>query len=219
MDVTEEQLAASHRVYTRGVLEAYDLFALGASSRFIWRCPARKNLEHYNEHVSGNHLDIGVGSGYFLDHCRFPLSSPRLALMDLNHNSLDFTAKRIARYNPEIYHRNILEPIFIDAPKFDSVGLNYVLHCVPGSIESKAVALDHIKTLMNPNAIFFGATLLQGGVRRTAAARQLMNTYNKKGIFSNRDDTLEGLQKELGKRFEEISVEVIGCAAIFSGRA
>ncbi len=42
----------------------------------------RPFLTLYDQYVSANHLDIGVGTGYFLDHCRFPAANPRLALMD-----------------------------------------------------------------------------------------------------------------------------------------
>jgi hypothetical protein len=43
---------------------------------------------------------------------------------------------------------------------------------------------------MNPVAVLFGSTLLQGGVRRTWLAMGLMAAYNWKGIFSNRGDDL-----------------------------
>ena len=106
----------------------------------------------------------------------------------------------------------------IDAAKFDSVGINYLLHCLPGTIESKTVTLDHLKALMNPNAVLFGSTLLQNGVSRNWFARRLMDFYNKKGIFSNRHDALHGLQQALSQRFQDVSVETVGCAALFSGR-
>jgi hypothetical protein len=44
-----------------------------------------------------------------------------------------------------------------------------------------------------------------------------MNAYNRKGIFSNREDGLDGLTRALNQRFREVSVEVVGCAALFSG--
>ena len=46
----------------------------------------------YQEHISLNHLEVGVGTGYFLQHCRFK-GTPRIALMDLNQNCLDMTAR------------------------------------------------------------------------------------------------------------------------------
>jgi hypothetical protein len=65
----------------------------------------------------------------------------------------------------------------------------------------------------------FGATLLQGGVRRSWVAKRLMAIYNKKGIFTNERDDLHGLKQALDARFRDVSVEVAGCAAIFSARA
>ena len=69
---TKEQVDAGQAVYTKGNLAAYDLFVLGISNRYIWKCPSVRIKEHYNQHLSSNHLDVGVGTGYFLDQCRFP---------------------------------------------------------------------------------------------------------------------------------------------------
>src|SRR5438876_5644469 len=139
MDATPEQVEAGHAFCTKRVLAIYDLAILGYFSRVAWKCPSRRILEHYEEHVSTNHLDVGVGTGYFLDRCRFASPSPRLALMDLNSNCLAVAGRRIARYDPEAYRANVLEPFPFRVPKFDSVGMNYLLHCLPGSIRSKGV--------------------------------------------------------------------------------
>lgn len=138
--------------------------------------------------------------------------------MDLNAESLAFAGARIARYEPEAYRQNVLEPISLDAEGFDSVGLNYLLHCLPGDVESKSIVFDHVATRMNPGAVIFGSTLLQGGVTPKWMARRLMAVYNRKGIFSNRQDDLAGLERALTQRFEDVSLEVVGCAALFSGR-
>jgi 2-polyprenyl-3-methyl-5-hydroxy-6-metoxy-1,4-benzoquinol methylase len=217
--VTTDQVKAGQAIYSQRLLSVYDLIVLGISNQLIWQCPTPRLVNHYNTHVSTNHLDVGVGTGYFLDHCQFPTSTPRVALMDLNLETLDFAAQRIDRYQPEIYQQNVLDPIAWTQDKFDSVGINYLLHCLPGSIESKSVVFDHLKSLMNPNAVLFGSTLLQGGVSRTWVAKQLMKVYNKRRIFSNQSDQLESLQQALRNRFRDVSVEVVGCAALFSGRA
>ena len=124
------------------------------------------------------------------------------------------------RFDPkaERYRHNILEPITIDAPKFDSVGLSYLLHCVPGSITSKAVALDHLKPLMNPDGVLFGATILQDIVQRRWIARRAADALNAKGVFSNRRDYLAGLKDALTQRLRDVSIETIGRVALFSGR-
>jgi ubiquinone/menaquinone biosynthesis C-methylase UbiE len=218
MNVTAEQVDAGQAVYSKRTLAAYDFVVLGISNRFLWKCPTSGLEEHYNQHITANHLDVGVGTGYLLDRCRFPAPTPRVALMDLNSDALAFASRRIARYKPETYRRNVLDPISMDTSGFDSVGINYLLHCIPGSIESKSVAFDHLKRLMNPNAVLFGSTLLQGGVPRSWFAKRLMDAYNKKGIFSNEHDDLEGLERALTRRLRQVSVQVVGCAALFSGR-
>jgi 2-polyprenyl-3-methyl-5-hydroxy-6-metoxy-1,4-benzoquinol methylase len=219
MSFTSQQIVAGQAVYTRRTLAIYDFAVLGLSNRFVWKCPTRRLEQHYNRHLTANHLDVGVGTGYFLDRCNFPSSEPRISLIDLNADVLEFASQRIERFHPETYRRNVLEPLLIDAAKFDSVGINYLLHCLPGSIDLKAVAFDHLKPLMHPNAVLFGATLLQHGVPRSWSSKLLMAAYNRKGIFSNRQDDLDGLKRALAQRFRQVTVEVVGCAALFSGRA
>ncbi len=219
MEVTPQQVEAGQAVYSRRNLELYDLIVHGISNPLIWKCPTGRLIEHYNQYISGNHLDVGVGTGYLLDKCRFPLAAPRVGLMDLNHHTLDYASGRIARYAPEIWQRNILEPIPFKDDGFDSIGISYLLHCIPGSIESKAVAFDHLAELLNPGGVLFGATLLHEGVERSWFARRLMALYNKKGIFSNKQDSLDGLSQVLEQRFSDVSLSVVGCAALFAVRA
>jgi 2-polyprenyl-3-methyl-5-hydroxy-6-metoxy-1,4-benzoquinol methylase len=214
---TIEEVEAGQAVYTKRTLSAYDIIVLGISNRYIWKCPSSRIEAHYNNHLSSNHLDVGVGTGYFLDRCKFPTDSPRVALMDMNTNTLEFASKRIERYSPETYPQNILEKISTAIAPFDSVGVNYLFHCVPGAMIDKAVAFDHLKELMNPGARIFGSTILQGGVKRGWMAEKLMAFYNKKGIFANTDDDLEGLRSSLTQRFESVTLEVVGCVALFSG--
>ena len=210
---------AGQAVYTRPVLAAYDLFVLRFSNRFVWRCPWPRLLAHYDRQMSANHLDVGVGTGFFLDRCRFPVPRPRLALLDLNANSLAVSGHRLARYRPEIYRADVLAPIDIDVPVFSSIGLNYLLHCLPGTISDKGAVFRHLKPLLAPGGVMFGATLLHGGVDRSWPARRLMAVYNAKGIFDNAHDDLEGLRAMLAEHLDAVSVDVVGCAALFSGHA
>lgn len=218
MNFTPEEIEAGQAIYTKRVLRYYDLRVLWLSNPLIWRCPTRRLLDHYDRFITANHLDVGVGSGYYLDKCTFPKSPPRITLMDLNANALAFAAERIARYQPETLNRNVLEPITFGGPVFDSAGLNYLLHCLPGDMASKCCAFDHLRPLMAPGAIIFGSTLLQEGVERNIAARVLMAHYNFYGVFSNIRDSLDSLRFELEKRFRHVSIEVAGCVALFSAR-
>jgi hypothetical protein len=95
--------------------------------------------------------------------------------------------------------------------------LNYVLHCIPGDIVSKAVIFEHLKALTKPGAVIFGATLLHEGVPRNWLARKVMDRNNENGIFSNVNDSLDGLEMALSEHLTASSVNVVGCVAIFSG--
>jgi ubiquinone/menaquinone biosynthesis C-methylase UbiE len=85
---------------------SYDLAVLQFSNSFVWQCSSHVLLDFYNQHISDKHLDIGVGTGYFLDRCRFPSTTPEIALFDLNPHSLAKSAKPLRRYNPSCYMGN-----------------------------------------------------------------------------------------------------------------
>jgi hypothetical protein len=50
------------RVYTPLVLRAYDLFVLGFSNRFVWRCRSATMLERYGRHVWGDGFEDFVAA-------------------------------------------------------------------------------------------------------------------------------------------------------------
>ena len=218
MSTARERTEGGTALYSRFILSIYDWYCLGYQCRFYWRCPAHYMLELYNQHVSANHLDIGVGTGYFMDKCKFPNTSIRLALMDLNTNSLRAASRRLIRYKPEVYQRNVLEPFDIDAPAFDSIGMMNLLHCLPGNLETKAMVFEHAKAVMNPGAVIFGSTILYEGVKRSAQATLAIKYSNKNGWMDNMNDSLEDLRGSLQRSFSESSVKVIGCEALFWAR-
>ncbi len=210
---------AGQAVYSPLFLRFYDLFVLGFNGNIAWRCPPGGLVRMYDEHVAARHLDIGVGSGYYLDKCRFPTPAPDITLMDLNPNSLAAAARRIARYRPKTHQGNALEPIDLPAGAFDSVGLNWLLHCMPGSIATKSAVFDHVKAVLAPGGVVFGSTVLHHGVVHNAFSRWMMNLLNEKGAFTNLEDDLAGLQHELDQRFGRVQIKVVGSVAIFSARA
>ena len=217
---TPDEVEAGHAFYTRRTLAIYDPMILGYFSRLAWRCPAKRILEHYDQHVSSNHLDGWPGTGYFLDRAHFDSSSPRIVLMDLNDACLEAAGRRIARHRPEVVRANALEQIPYDGPPFYSIGLNYLLHCIPGGSREKGPAvLGSVKAVAAPGATVFGATLLHDGVPRNFMARQVMARNNRHGIFSNEDDDLDGLREVLEEHLKDPTLDVVGCVGIFAGRA
>jgi hypothetical protein len=205
-------------VYTPLALALYDLAVLGFSNSFVWQCSSHVLVDFYNQHISNKHLDIGVGTGYFLDRCRFPSNAPKIALFDLNRHSLAKSAKRLRRYNPSCYMGNALQRIDIGMSGFDSIALNYLLHCLPGNLASKSIVFEHVKPLLTDGGVIFGSTILGEGVRHNPLARQLMKIYNARGIFSNLLDRQPDLEAGLRKHFDEYTIHIAGCVALFSAR-
>ena len=217
--VHDEAAVAGAAIYSKPLLSGYDLFVLGFSNTFVWRCSTRIMLDFYNNNVSGNHLDVGVGTGYYLDKCTFPSPNPDVAIADLNENSLQATASRIERYKPKVHVANVLEPLDITPAGFDSIALNYLIHCLPGDIKSKSVVFKNLKPLLNSNGgVIFGSTILGAGVRHNLIGRVLMRTYNAKQIFSNTADNAADLENVLKDTFREYSIKLMGCVALFAGR-
>jgi hypothetical protein len=204
--------------YTPLSLAFYDLAVLRISNSFVWQCSSRLILDFYNQHISDQHLDIGVGTGYFLDKCRFPSTTPKIALFDLNPHSLAKSAKRLRRYNPSCYMGNALQRIDIGMSGFGSISLNYLLHCLPGNLASKSIVFEHVKPLLKDGGVIFGSTILGEGVRQNPVAEQLLKIYNGKGIFSNLSDRQSDLDAGLKAHFDEHTIRIAGCVALFSGR-
>ncbi len=210
---------AGQEVYTAGFLRVYDTVVLRFNGHLAWRCPPRRLLRLYDENISSRHLDIGVGTGYLLDKCRYPTRCPEITLMDLNPNPLRVAARRLRRYQPKTHRANALEPFGLPAGAFESVGLNWLLHCLPGDMAAKSIVFDHCKEVLAPEGVVFGSTVLSGGVRHTRWSRWMMERLNRDGTFSNPDDDLEGLRTQLEQRFDGARVEVVGAVGIFSARS
>ena len=207
-------IAKAHAIYTPVMLSAYDVLVHGLSNRFAWHCPTRRLVELYRSHLSANHLEAGVGTGFFLDRAG-AAQFDRLALLDINRHCLDRAGQRLARFKPALYQVNLLAPIKLELAPFTSVGLTYVLHCLPGRMSEKLAAVDHLRPLMGEGAVLFGATILGRGIAPNRAARALLDLYNAKGVFNNREDDMASLTDGLRQRFATVEIEQEGCVALF----
>lgn len=214
----DDATLAGQAVYSRRLLNWYDFIVLTVSNRWIWRCPTPRLVDWYDRHVTSTHLDVGVGTGYFLDRCRFPSAPPRITLADLNENCLAAAAARIRRYSPATVQIDVLRPFELPGGPFTSIGLNYVLHCLPGDLASKACVFDHLARHLAPGGVLFGSTLLGQGVRYSFAARKLAAFYNRKRVFSNTRDSREDLERLLRDRFPQVQIEMQGCVALFAAK-
>lgn len=218
-----EAVREGQAIYSRWVLACYDGFVYRFPTPFIWRVRTQDIAAHYQRHLSSSHLDVGVGTGLFLDRANFPTPQPRIALLDLNPNSLAVTAQRIVRYRPSVHQANVLDPQSVAdsglTRSFESIGLNYLLHCLPGDMSHKAVVFDNLRPYLASGGVLFGTTLLHSPAQQNALSRRLMSFYNRKGVFHNTSDTEDRLQTALADRFDNYELSVQGCLAFFAARA
>ena len=200
--------------YTRLLLNVYDPLVLGLAARFVWRCPTSQLVERYRRHIRGRHLDVGPGTGYFIERSGLRDGSP-VTILDPNANVLDHVSRRLRHLHITIVEADVCKPIPVGGP-FDSAALHLVLHCLPGPLSRKAVAVANVAAVLAPTGVLFGASVLGTSTRHTWLARRVLDAFNRRGAFDNLKDTEDGLREILEASFEHVELETIGSIAIFA---
>lgn len=200
--------------YTPWLLTIYDPFVLGFMARAVWRSPVPPVVDRYRHHVGRRHLDVGPGTGYFLDHARLAPET-EVTLLDPNPNVLSHTSRRLAALGATTVEADVLKPLPVRGP-FDSAALNFVLHCLPGPLDRKAAAIRNVADVLATDGVLFGGTILGSSERHTRVARAVLWAFNRQGSFDNLGDTERGLREILEESFHEVEIDVVGSAAMFT---
>ena len=200
--------------YTPFFLKIYDPVVLGFFTRVLWRCPTTRLVEGYRRHVRPLHLDVGPGTGYFLERAGLPERSP-VTILDPNVHVLDHASRRLQRLDITTVEADVCKPLPIDGP-FDSAALNGVIHCLPGPLSRKADAVANVAAVLAPTGVLFGASILGTCGRQTWLSRRVLYANNRRGTFDNLTDTEEGLRQILEASFERLELETVGSMAIFA---
>ena len=183
-------------------------------STYIWHCPTDRLMENYADHISDQHLEVGVGTGYFLQSTLCADHSGELTLMDLNAACLRKAGRRLAEYSPSLIQQDIRQPL-VPTAQFKSIAVNYVLHCVPGSFRSNIRIFEHLHEGLKEGGVLFGATLIDLGCDNSWLATGLMRMLNKLGIFQNSTDQIAQLKAALEAVFARVEIQLVGNAAVF----
>ena len=215
MDKTDPAYAGQAG-YSPAFLAIYDAWVIGVVAPRFLKTPIPKTVARYTELVGPRHLDVGPGTGYFLDKAQLDPAT-KLTLLDPNPAVLAKCARRLARFNPEVVEADVLKPLPAMGP-FDSIGLSHVLHCLPGPMDAKGVAIANLASVLAPEGVLFGATMLGRDAHHTKPARLLIAVGNKQGGFDNLSDTADGLRSILEASFDEVDVRVVGSMAEFEAR-
>jgi SAM-dependent methyltransferase len=202
--------------YNRFMLAIYDPWVLGFMAPVVWKSPVQPGIERYRQLLGRRHLDVGPGTGYFLKKAE-PAEGAEITLLDPNPKVLARTSRRLAALHPVTVEADVMKPLPLEG-RFDSAALSFVLHCLPGPQEHKAVAIRNIAAVLAPDGVLFGGTVLGMKEEHSRAARGVLRAFNRQGAFDNLGDTADGLREILGVSFEAVEVEVVGSTALFTAR-
>lgn len=244
---TTIETAKGARVYTPLSLKIYNVGVFGIVSPYGWRCPAETLVAFFNRNIlqatqpyasnpaasAPRVLDIGVGTGYFPVRARLAKET-ELILVDLNTDCLDDAKSSIERAHPEVGsraikvvgdflahgddHLSLYAKGRLPPGGFDAISLMFLLHCLPGPPARKAEALVRTRTLLRPDGVLFGATILAKNVRPNLLARFVLWMNNYLGIFDNYEDSAASFVEPLQNAFHDVKVEVVGCMLLFEAR-
>lgn len=202
--------------YTPFLLSVYDRFVIGFMAPRVLRTPVAPLLDQYRDLVGPRHLDVGPGTGWFLDQADLPATT-ELTLLEPNPNVLAHCARVLAAWQPTLVEADVLKPLPVSG-RFDSAALNMVLHCLPGPADRKAQAIHNVAAVLEPDGVLFGASVLGRSAPHSAPARAFLAIANRKGAFDNLADSADGLREMLAASFEAVEVTEMGSAARFVAR-
>jgi ubiquinone/menaquinone biosynthesis C-methylase UbiE len=200
--------------YNAAMLAIYDVWVLKFMAKAVWKVPVAQGVDRYRQHMGHRHLDVGPGTGYFIEKADPPRDT-EITLLDPNQTVLRHAAKRLEERHPITVEADVMKPLPVDGP-FDSAALSFVLHCLRGPEGNKAVAVRNIADVLSPEGVLFGGTVLGLQGNHTKSARAFLRVANKQGAFDNLDDTAEGLRRILEMSFSAVDVDVVGSAALFA---
>lgn len=145
-----------------------------------------------------------------------------ITLLDINPTTLETSRRRIlpsttAAVTTILADATLPLPI-ADDEKFNSISMFYLLHCLPGSAESKNKVFDVVRPHLAQEGVLIGATILPLTERMNWLARWVMGFYNRKGIFSNEGDCEKVFTEGLTRNFESVHVWVIGVVMCWTAR-
>ncbi len=109
--------------------------------------------------------------------------------------------------------------------KFQSVGANFLFHCLHGSgLYDKIHAFRNCASLVHPKeGVFFGSTILgkdmlEDETNAGETAMRVLRDFNTVGVFGNMGDSLKDLEDILLDMFEDVDVSRIGYCGVWSAR-
>jgi hypothetical protein len=221
-----------------------DALVWGFNSPFLWRITQEDVSSLYRANVSRNHCEIAVGTGLHLSKV-IPLIR-EITLIDLNENCLRVCEERIMNDHHDEdgnVARPVISKLVVDIAeqppspgedagytsqltplqgKFQSVGVNFLFHCLHGSnLYDKVDAFRNCASLLDPeDGVFFGSTILGKEILNDEDSAgetsiRALGALNSMGVFGNLGDSLIDLDRILRDIFNYVNVRRIGYCGVW----
>ena len=192
------------------IMKNYDFFVNHINCKYVWGCDQKNIIDMYKKNISPNHIEIGPGTGYFLKHYKFD----NLTLIDINKDiliecqkNLEKNCKNINIINTNVFEKNNK----IAVNHCESVGLNYVLHCVPNNL---SISINNlINNIPEKNYKIFGSTVIPNKNTYNLASLEIF-LLNKMKIFNNKTHTFNDIESYVKKNFN-YEIKKIGHSCLF----
>ena len=197
-------------------IQRYDRFVNQINCEKVWKCSQKHIIDNYRANIDCNHLEIGPGTGYFLKKQNLNIDFNNLTLVDVNSKILHYSKNNLQSEcsNIEILSHDLFASQIPREVEFNSVGINYVLHCVPGNLQTK---LDKLISNLGDNKYnLFGASVICDPLHMNVIAEYELMFLNAFGIFNNNNDTYQELNEYLNNTNLNFSLKKQGYVAIFN---
>lgn len=200
-------------------LDYYDFFVNKINCKYVWQCNEKNIYQLYTNNIQKHHIEIGPGTGYYLK--PFIQNLKTLQLIDINNNILRYANMRLSHPNlkKKITNLNLFKKnnTLQVNNKITSIGVNCVLHCVPGPIETN---IDNLinniqKQSKNSKIIIFGSSVINDSEKNILQDFEL-GLLNYFRIFDNKQDNKERLITYFEKKQLKYKINKIGSIILFS---
>ena len=176
------------------------------------------NIKLYNLHINKStkyHLEIGVASVHDLEKCtlqQIERENIKITLLDFVENPLKISKQSLIKhgYKTENIDTHCCDILQLNAKKlkyqqYNTIAMQGVLHCVPGSINDKLPKIiKNLSVVMDSNTILFGST--------SCALPPTNKSFTKylSPISIYKKDKFDDLKHVFQQYFEHCDIKLVG---------
>lgn len=195
------------------------LFGADFVLEHVWKCPKQHLEQQFISNVSLNHLEVGVTSDFSFTRRLKANKNLNMVYLDPDAKALKRAGKNTAHLKPRLFQGSLMHQWGFRNQKFNSINLNFVLHCLQGDFEGKVNALCiNARSCLADNGTIFGSAILRDRISTNPLSEYFLNRCNKSGVMNNEKDSYRKLERMLNYYFNNVHITMVGYVVMFEGR-